>query len=550
MKKSLKIMPLGGLGEVGMNCLVYEYGDEAIMVDCGVMFHDEDLGVDVVHPAFDYVLENSHKLKAVILTHGHEDHIGATPFLLQGLNVPLYGTPLVLKLIDSKLKELAPPWKIKMTPVPEDSELAIGPFTMRFAGVNHSIPQSISLFISTPVGNILHTSDFKIGSPSDQDLFDRTRFESFRRQGVDLLLSDSTNIQRDGFAGEESTVIQQLREIIEEAPSRVFITLFPSNIRRVYSVFNLAGELGRQVVTLGRSMDNYLNAAKSVGIAPGDDLPVIPLSWAKKKNDADLLFLVSGTQGEPRSAMTKIARQDHAKIMIQDDDVFIFSSRHIPGNEMAIGRVMNNIARQGARIYHVENTAGVHVSGHGNREDMREMLKITAPKSFIPIHGNYHYLTQHADLAGEMGIREILILGNGDVAQYSVKDGLRKTGRFPAGKVYVDGLIETGKDILDTRRSISKGGIVTAIVVMHKVKNRFTPSLKIVSHGVLERSRFSDIELAAGESAEKKLDELARSDKLTHASIKKELKKNIEKYYSKYFNRRPFVTVEIIDDAI
>ncbi len=545
--RPLKIIPLGGLGEVGMNCLLYEYGDEAIMVDCGVMFHDEDLGIDIVHPSFDQVFHSPSRLRGLVLTHGHEDHIGAVPFLLRGLNVPLYGSRLALNLVDSKLRDLRIGRETTSTVLEPDSDLAVGPFRIRTAALNHSIPQTFALFIQTPAGNVLHASDFKFGGPEDVDRIDRERFASFREEGVDLLLSDSTNIEKEGWAGEEATVTRCLRGIIEQAPSRVLMTLFPSNIRRIGAAMQLAADLGRYIVLVGRSVEGYLRAARDLGFISPEGLPIITTADARDMDDDKVLFIVAGTQGEPRSALSKIARQEHNKIKIEPGDTVIYSSRHIPGNGMAISRIMNYISRQGGKIYHIGNTADIHVSGHGHRKDLEAMISMTAPSRFMPIHGNYFYLKQHADLAASMGIGEVRVIENGEVAEFHRKTGLRTAGTVQAGKVHVDGLMEVGEGALDARRSISEGGMVSAIVVLRKSGDEADATVRLISHGVLERSRFADIEEAARESAEIKLGELARAGKLMNESIEKSVRRSIEKYFSKYYKRHPLVIVEVVE---
>jgi ribonuclease J len=545
--ETLKIIPLGGLGEVGMNCLVYEYADEAIMVDCGVMFHDEDLGVDIVHPSFDYVFHNSNRLRGLVLTHGHEDHIGAVPFLIRGLNVPIYGSRLALHIVESKLRELRTGREIKTTNLEADSELTIGPFRIKTAAVNHSIPQTYALFIQTPAGNVLHASDFKFGSPGDTDRLDRERFAAFREQGIDLLLSDSTNIEKEGHAGEEATVTRCLRAIMEQAPSRAFMTLFPSNIRRIGAVMQLAAELERSVVLVGRSMEGYYRAARDLDLISTEGIPFVQPSALKDLENRQILFLVAGTQGEPRSALSKIARREHSKIKIEPDDTVIYSSRHIPGNGMDISRIMNFISRQGAKIYHIGNTSDIHVSGHGHRQDLEDMISMTAPSHFMPIHGNYFYLKQHADLASSLGVPGVQVIENGEVAQFSRQSGLAVAGSVPAGKVHVDGLMEVDEGALDARRSISEGGLVSAIVVLRRREGETSASVRLISHGVLERSRFSDIEDAARESAEMKLGELVRTGRLIQESIEKDVRRSIEKYFSKYYKRHPMVAVEVVE---
>ena len=544
---NLKIIPLGGLGEVGMNCLIYECGNDAIMVDCGVMFPDEFPGVDVIHPAFDYIIENPEKLKAVILTHAHEDHIGAVPYLYQHVNAPLYASPFVLTLLEAKLKEFPAAERITMTPIHEDTTFSVGPFQIEFAAVNHSIPQSLSVFMRTPAGNVLHTSDFKIGWPDDPDRFNRERFEHFRELGIDLLLSDSTNIEREGKCRNEATVTSCLRDIIKNAPSRVFLTMFPSNIRRVDAILKLAQELERKVILMGRSVENYVRVAARIKLLSLEDSPIIPLSKMHQVEDDKLLFIVAGSQGESRSTMTKIARRRHKRIKIEDSDTFIFSSRHIPGNEMSISRVMDCIAAQGGTIFHINNTPLVHVSGHAHYEGLKEMIQLTSPSRFIPIHGNSHYLAQHASLARKSGVKEVLVIENGEVAELSRENGLAREAVVTAGKIYVDGMIEVEREILDARKSIAEGGAVSAFVTIRRSGDKPLMTVTISSFGVLDSERFATVGLSVHERALQRLDELARNNVPDHDVMKKELKRVIEKFFSKHFNRYPYVTVEIIE---
>ncbi|MFH1438512.1 MAG: ribonuclease J, partial [Pseudomonadota bacterium] len=532
---------------VGMNCLVFEYGNDSIMIDCGVMFPDEFPGVDVIHPAFDYVIENRHKLKAVILTHAHEDHIGAVPYLYQHVKAPLYASPFVLTLIEAKLKEFPAAEKMSMTPIHEDYSFCVGPISIEFAAVNHSIPQSLSVFMRTPAGNVLHTSDFKIGWPDDPDPFNRKRFERFRELGIDLLLSDSTNIEREGRCRNEAAVTQCLRDIIQNAPSRVFITLFPSNIRRVDAILKLSAELGKKVILIGRSVENYVKVAARIKLLSTEDSPIIPLSKMHQTENDKLLFIVAGSQGEERSTMTKIARRRHRRITIEDGDTFIFSSRHIPGNEMGISRVMDCIAAQGGTIFHIKNTPLVHVSGHAHSEELEEMIRITSPSRFIPIHGNSHYLAQHALLARKSGVKEILVIENGEVAGLSRENGLQREPVVTAGKIYVDGLIEVEREILDARKAIAEGGVVSAFVTIRPGGDKPLTSVTVSSYGVLDSERFATISHSVHERALQRLEELVRSGRTDHDVLKKELKKAIEKFFSKHFNRYPYVAVEVIE---
>lgn len=543
----LRLSPLGGLGEVGMNCMLVECGDDALVVDCGVMFPEEEVGVDVVHPMFDHLLENRDRIRALVLTHGHEDHIGAVAYLLQYMNVPLYGTDFTLRLVQERLSEFDLPWKPRYVSTNGGGPFELGGVTLETLGVNHSIPQATSLVLRTSVGTVVHTSDFKLGVPADPDPFDRKAFERLGDEGVALLLSDSTNIEKPGFTGYEAAVTDAVRKLVQEASAGLFLTLFPSNVRRLASFLEIARETGRKVILVGRSVERYARAASGMGIIELDDDQIVAPYEAKRLPASDLLFVVAGTQGEPRSAMSKIARGEHHLVKVRDGDTVIFSSRRIPGNEMRISTVIDDLARRGAVIHHMDNCPAVHVSGHGHRSDLEEMLRIVRPRSFIPVHGNYHYLTQHARLARSCGIEDVLVVENGDVVDF---DGSRLSlgGRCPSGKVHVDGSLSLSEKILGERRQLADSGIITAMVFVEEGSSRRLEDPQILSRGVFDTSRFPELMSSAREILAHTVDSLRPSSSVPVVeSIRREGRKALKRFFSQAINRHPAITVIVVE---
>ena len=543
----LRFLPLGGLGEVGMNCMVVECGDDALVIDCGVMFPEEDVGVDVVHPLFDQLLEKRDQIRALVLTHGHEDHIGAVPYLLQYMNVPIYGTDFTLRLVQERVTEFELPWRPRFVSTSTGGHFELGRITMDTVGVNHSIPQATSVVLRTPVGTVVHTSDFKIGAPGDPDPFDRDEFRRLGDEGVSLLLSDSTNIEKPGLTGYEAGVTEAIRRIVREARLGVFITLFPSNVRRMATFLQVAHEVGRKVVLVGRSVERYARAASAMGILSLDEDLVVPLHESRSLQPGELLYIVAGTQGEPRSAMSKIARGDHHLIKVRNGDTVIFSSRRIPGNEMRISTVIDDLARRGAIIHHMDNSPDVHVSGHGHREDLETMLRLVRPRSFMPVHGNYHYLAQHARLARQTGVEDVLVVENGDVVEFTTS-GLLQAGKCSAGKVHVDGSLSLSERILGERRQLADSGIVTATLLVETGSLMRLDEPLILCRGVFDTSRFPELVSSAQEILTRTVDTFRPSSSVPPLeSLRRTCRKALKKFFTQAINRHPAITVIVIE---
>ncbi len=543
----LRLMPLGGLGEVGMNCMLVECGRDAVVIDCGLMFPEEDVGVDVVHPLLDQLVESRDRIRAVVLTHGHEDHIGSVPYLLRYLNVPIYGSDFTLRLVRDKLAEFDLPWVPACVSTTGGGPFDLGSITLETIGVNHSIPQANSVLLRTPQGSVLHTSDFKIGAPGDPDAFDRRAFERAGDQGVRLLLADSTNIEKPGRAGYEAGVADAVRRIVSDAPAGVFLSLFPSNVRRLGVLLDIARDCGRKVIFVGRSVERYSASGAAMGLVDLEDGTVVPQFESRRLQAREVMYIVAGTQGEARSAMTRIAKGEHSLVRVREGDGVVFSSRHIPGNEMRIGEVIDNLARCGARIHHIDNDPAVHVSGHAHREDLEEMLRLVRPRSFMPVHGNYHYLAQHAELARRAGVEDIIIAENGDVVELGAS-GLKKTGRFPAGKVHVDGGMSLSERVLGERRQLADSGIVTALVLVDESSGRRLDEPQIVYRGVFDATRFPDIAGSAREVLAVAIDAAKPQSGVPRGeTIRKEGRKALKRFFGKQLSRQPAVSVIVVE---
>ncbi len=401
----LRLTPLGGLGAIGQNCMVMETEQTMVVIDCGLMFPDDYLlGVDVVIPRFDYIIQNKNKLKGIILTHGHEDHIGALPWLMPYVDVPIYGSRFTLQLVLNKLTEFNLKDYIKTQVVTENKPLSIGDITFNFFPVCHSIIEGFGLGIETPVGKIVHSGDFKLDQePMGGHQTDLEAFRQFSRSGVLLFMSDSTNVERDGYALTEREIMSSLRDYFALARGRILVTLFSSHIQRMQEIFDLAGEFGRKVAVSGRSLAKNIEMAMEEGFIDVDDDIYCSLDQLAGYKDSQKVLLLTGSQGEPLSALTRLALGEHKQLKINKGDMVLMSSRIIPGNTKAITRVINNLYRLGAEVVY-EKVRAIHASGHAHRDELKVMLETVKPRFFIPVHGEYRHLFKHAELARECGV--------------------------------------------------------------------------------------------------------------------------------------------------
>ena len=549
---SLEVVPLGGLGEFGMHMMAFAVDDSIIVIDCGVLFPEQELlGVDIVVPDIAYLLENREKVRAIILTHGHEDHIGALPFVLPYMNVPVYGSPFTLALVRRKLEDHALLDESTLREIHPDDRIEIGPFTVDAIAVTHSIVDSLALAIRTPVGLIVHTGDFKIDhSPIDGVQFDLARFAACGREGVLALFSDSTNAGRSGYTPSERAVEDRLDAIFRTAPGRIAVTCFTSSIPRIQIIADAAGRHGRKLAFLGRRMLANTEAARQLGSLKLPPEGVIrPREIAAEPRDA-VCVVVSGCQGEPMSAMARVALDQHKDLTLEAGDTVVLSSRIIPGNEPAIMRMMDHLYRRRVHVVYPDGaTPPVHVSGHASAEELKLMMMLTRPRFFIPIHGTYGHLHRHARLAEDTGaVRDtVLVAETGDVVRIE-PDRIAITSKAPVGRVLIDqGSLEEVTDIVvRDRRHISEDGIVLPVIVINKHSGELERQPEMVFRGMTvdEGDPLIDEcrDLVTGTIAESSIEE--RGD---WAVIKEKIRRALKRYISRRLSKRPLILPVIME---
>lgn len=486
-KKKLKVIPLGGLGEIGKNITVFEYGDDILIVDCGMAFPDDEMpGIDLVLPDTTYLVKNKKRIKGIVVTHGHEDHIGAIPYLMKEIMVPVYGTRLALGLLENKLEEHGLLSECKLHHIIQGQSLDLGVFQIEFICTNHSIPDTVALAIRTPVGIVIHTSDFKIDyTPISGNPINLQRFAELGQQGVLLLMADSTNAERPGYTMSESTVGSSFEDIFMNAKGRIIVASFASNIHRIQQIVNAAAKNSRKIAICGRSMINVCNKAIELGylIIPKDTL--VEIERIKKIPPEKLVIVSTGSQGEPMSALSRMAAGDHRQVNIVPGDLVVISATPIPGNEKSVSIVINELFRKGAKVIY-EALADIHVSGHACQEELKIIHRLVAPKYFLPVHGEYRHLKQHADLAENLGMNKdnIFIMDIGQVLEIGSKDA-QINGSVPAGKVLVDGfgIGDVGKIVLRDRKHLSEDGMIIVVVTIQKDTGSIISGPDVISRG-------------------------------------------------------------------
>lgn len=549
-EKVLSIIPLGGVEEIGLNSTVIEYGDDLILIDAGLMFPEEDmLGVDFVIPDFSYVLDNKEKIKGIVITHGHEDHTGALPFLLKEIDVPIYGTPLTLGLIKEKLKEHNLEY-IRLFPVRPRDIIQLGIFEIEFVRVTHSIVDGVGLGIKTPLGRIVHTGDFKLDpTPVDGQLMDFHKFAEFGEDGTLLLLSDSTNAERGGFTFSEKEVRRAFEDIYSKAKGRIIIATFATNIHRIQQAIDVAVMFGRKVILCGRSIVNNSQIALDLGY-----LKIPRDTWLRLEDlgtlrDEEVVIITTGSQGEPMSVLSRIATGEHKTIKVKEGDTVILSAKIIPGNERSIGKIINHLCRRGANVIY-EKVSEIHVSGHASKEELKLMLNIIRPRYFMPIHGEYRHLAFHAQLAEKVGIPRdnIFILENGDVLEIT-EEGARKNGKVNSGMVFIDGRGISGVEdvVLRDRRRLAHDGIVLVLLTVEKLTGNIVSGPDIISRGFIFEDASPEV---IGEVKRIVSDALKDMDRelITDSSLLKDrLRSVLKKYLRNTMQRRPMIMPVIVE---
>jgi ribonuclease J len=551
----LQVIPLGGLGEFGMNCLAIRYGEDILVIDAGMMFPDAELlGVDIVIPDFSYLEENAEHVRGLILTHGHEDHIGAVPFLLSQLDIPVYGTPFTLALVERRLEEHELEKSARLHRVQPGDRIEIGPFSVEFIHVTHSIVASLALAITTPLGVIIHTGDFKVDpTPTDNILFDLHTFADYGKRGVLLLLSDSTNTDRAGYTESERAVLPRFEDIFNRSQRRVFISCFSSSIHRLEMIFHLCQEYGRKVALLGRSMLSTTEIAHTLGHLDIPDGILLRPQEIMSSPPSKVCIVLSGSQGEPMSALSRVAVDNHKYVSIEPGDVVVLSSRIIPGNEKAIYRMLNHIARRGADVLYGTMNPPVHVSGHASAEELKLILNLTRPRYFLPVHGEYRQLAKHAALAQHLrhaGLEQSFILETGEVLEID-SWGARKAGKVNVGRVCIDSgsVDEVVEDIvIRDRRHLSEDGFVLPIIAINKHTGRCETLPEIVSRGFVSSQDDNGALLQeARQVVARTLENSTPEERSDWGVMQEKIRADLKRFLAKQTSRRPLIMPVILE---
>ncbi len=548
----LRVISLGGLAEIGKNMTVLEYDEDIIIIDGGMGFPDEEMpGVDLVIPDISYLVKNAHKLRALLITHGHEDHIGAIPYILAQVNVPVYGTRLSLGILEGKLNENSPGYDPELYTVEAGDVINLGVFKAEFIHVNHSIADACAIAVKTPVGTVFHTGDFKLDvSPIDSKMMDIVRIGEIGRAGVELLLCESTNAERSGYTPSERTVGSSLERIFAQYEDRrLIISTFSSNIHRVQQIMNASFAHGRKVAIIGRSMVNVIGAAAELGYMELPDDVLIDVGEIKKYKPEQITLITTGSQGEPMSALYRIAFGEHDKVRINSSDVVVLSSSAIPGNEKLIGKIINALVKNGVKVVN-DSTEEVHVSGHACREELKLMMALTKPKYVMPIHGEYRHLYANKEIAEFMGIpsQNIFISEVGRVLEIDRKSA-KFNGTVPAGNVLVDGagIGDIGSVVLRDRKHLSEDGLVVVVTTVDIKAGYVLSGPDIVSRGFVYVKESEDLMRRARLVVDESLNKVLSRKNCDFAYIKSQIRDDLAKFIFKETKRKPMILPVIMD---
>lgn len=548
----LKLIPLGGLDEIGKNMTLYEYGEDIFIVDCGMTFPNAEMpGVDIVIPDFTYAIKNKDRIKGIVLTHGHEDHIGGLPYFLKNANIPVYGTKLTLGLVKVKLKEHGLSNSVKMKEVKPGSKIKLGCFTVEFIHVNHSIPDAVAVAVKTPVGTIVQTGDFKIdATPIDGDVIDLARFAELGKEGVLALLMDSTNATRPGFTMSESKVGATFSQFFKNAAKkRIVVATFSSNIHRVQQIVDEAVKCKRKVCVSGRSMENVVNIATELGYLKIPEGVLIPIDMINRYKDEQLVIITTGSQGEPMSALHRMAFNDHRKISVGPNDLIIISATPIPGNEKMVNTVVNELMKLGAQVIY-ERMYDVHVSGHACQEELKLMLSLVNPKYFIPVHGEQMHLRKNAELAGDLGLKQeqIVIADIGKIIEVSDKR-VRINGEVPAGCVLVDGLGvgDVGSIVLRDRKHLSEDGIIVVALSFDSYSGEVIAGPELISRGFIYVKESDGLLEDAAKIVSQTLETLNFKGTRDLNAAKTKIRDSLSRYIYQVTRRSPMILPVILE---
>ena len=550
-KNKFRIVFLGGMGEIGKNMTVFEYNNELIIVDAGIMFPEDDMpGVDLVIPDVTYLMENAHRIKAIILTHGHEDHIGGVPFLLKQVNIPVYGTKLTLGLLKLKLMEHNLEHSTKLHEIKAGDRIKIGQFDVEFIHVNHSIPDVVALAIHTRLGIVVHCSDFKFDqTPIDGKVTDLYKLAELGNEGVLCLLSDSTNAERPGYTESERTVGETFARIFTRAEGRIFVATFASNVHRLQQIVDASEAQGRKICVIGRSMVNVVTIAQELGYLKIPEGMLIDVEQVDKLPAHKVVVITTGSQGEPMSALTRIAMAEHRKLAIAPGDTVIISANPIPGNEKSVGKIINHLFKEGATVVY-EPHFGIHTSGHAKQEELKLLLNLTKPKFFVPIHGEHRMLMKHAELAETVGVpkENICIAELGSVLEFS-DSGLKSTERVPVGQVFVDGLGvgDVGNIVLRDRRQLASDGILIVVVTINGRNGEVLAGPDIVTRGFVYVRESEELIEEARERVRTVLAEYEGQGITEWGLLKQGVRDALSRYLYEKTKRRPMILPIIME---
>lgn len=543
--QKLKVIPLGGLGEIGKNMTAIEYDDELIVIDCGIAFPDEDMyGVDLIIPDISYLIENESKLKGIFITHGHEDHIGAIPFILKQVNIPIYGTRLTIGLIENKLKEHGLLATTSLNIIKPRESAKFNHLEVEFIRNTHSIADSCSLAIHTPVGIIFHTGDFKVDlTPIDNQPMDFERISELAKEGILLLMSDSTNVERKGYTMSERAISETFTKLFEHATGRIIVATFASNIHRMQQIIDASKRYNRKVAFSGRSMENISKVATELGYLHIDDDQLVNIHNINSVADDELTLIVTGSQGEPMGALARIAFSNHRHIKLKPNDLFIISASPIPGNDKLIGRVINELYRKGCNVIYKDLEA-VHVSGHACQEELKLILRLTHPKFFMPVHGEYRHLVHHKNLAEKVGIPKdnIVVLSTGQVLELTPHSA-EVNGRVRTGAIFVDGIGvgDVGNVVLRDRRMLAEDGMLIVVATIDKESKTLVSEPYIVTRGFVYVKESEDLMNEVKQITQTEIEMLLENETNEILMMKNRIKKALERYLYEKTKRRPSI---------
>ncbi|OCB00930.1 ribonuclease J [Clostridium beijerinckii] len=550
-RAKIKIIPLGGINEIGKNITAIEYKEDIIIIDCGLKFPDDDMfGIDIVIPDVSYLIKNSEKIKGIFLTHGHEDHIGALPYVLRQLNVPVYGTKLTLGIVETKLKEHGLLASTELVRVKPKDIIKLDSVSVEFIKTNHSIADSVAIAVHTPLGVVLHTGDFKIDyTPIDGEMMDFGRLAELGRKGVLVLMADSTNVERPGYTMTEKVVGETFLRLFGKAKGRLIVATFASNVHRIQQIITAAEAYEKKVAVSGRSMENIVQVAIELGyLTVGKDV-LVPVDQISKYPNEKIVVITTGSQGEPMSALARMAASEHRKINVIPGDTVIISATPIPGNEKFVSKVINQLFKKGAQVIY-DSQEKIHVSGHACQEELKLMQALVKPKFFVPVHGEYRHLKKHGELAMEVGLSEknLLIPENGDVIEVA-RNYIKKNGTVVSGQVFVDGLGvgDVGNIVLRDRKHLSQDGILTIVVTIEKQTGRVVSGPDIISRGfvyVRESEGLMDEAREIVKSVLKTCEERQITD---WATLKSKMRDQLREYLYEKTKRKPMILPIIME---